>query len=319
MTREDKSMGKYPINKEFYPYARFTPPIRNPRMAATMGEKMRPPGWLWRDKDISVQREIVRGHGDGPVEVLVISPKGQENVTACLLYYHGGGFFFGGAPYHYKLARTYALQTPCKVLFVQYRLAPKHPFPTPAEDSYAALLWARENHAALGIDPDRIAAGGDSAGGALAAAVCQMVRDRLGLRLRFQLLVYPFTDRRLTSYSNRRFTDTPMWNSKLSQMMVAGYIPDPERDDIAYASPMEASRFDGLPPAYIETAEFDCLHDDGIAYGEALSQAGIAVELFETKGTVHGFDIAENAPTTRAAVERRVEYMRQGFQLAVDH
>lgn len=306
-------MGKYPINKEFYPYARFSPPIRNPRMAAALGEKMRPPRWLWQDESIDLCRETIPGYGDDPIEVLAISPRGLEGVKNCLLYYHGGGFFFGGAPYHYRLAKTYALQTPCKVIFVQYRLAPKHPFPIPTEDSYAALLWARENHGVLGIDPNCIAAGGDSAGGSLAAAVCQMARDRLGLKLRFQLLIYPFTDRRLGSDSNRRFTDTPMWNSQLSRMMVAGYIPDPNRPDIAYASPIEAASFVGLPPAYIETAEFDCLHDDGIAYGEKLRQAEVAVELWETKGTVHGFDIAENAPTTQAAVARRVAFMRRAF------
>lgn len=306
-------MAQYPINKEFYPYTKFTPPIRNARVAGTLGEKMGPPRWLWRDEDLSVRRETIKGYRDEPIEVLVISPRDQEDVTACLLFYHGGGFVFGGAPYHYKLAKTYALNTPCKVLFVQYRLAPKNPFPTPPEDCYAALLWARENHGLLGIDPTRIAVGGDSAGGALAAAVSQMARDRLGLKLLFQLMVYPFTDRSMSSESNRRFTDTPMWNSNLSRRISVGYITDPNREDIAYASPIEARSFADLPPAYIETAEFDALHDDGIAYARKLREASVAVELNETKGTMHGFDIAENAPTTRAAVERRVRYMRERF------
>ncbi len=306
-------MPKYPISKEFYPYARFSPPIRNPRMAAAMGEKMRPPRWIWQDREIDVSRQTIPGCGGDPVEVLFFSPKMQEQDLPCLLYCHGGGFFFGGAPYHYRLAKTYALQTPCKVAFIQYRLAPKHPFPIPAEDCYAALLWVRGNARMLGINPNNIAVGGDSAGGNLAAAVCQMARDRLEPVPRFQLLIYPFTDCRLNSDSNRRFTDTPMWNAHLSKMMVAGYLPDRNCPNIAYASPLEATDFSGLPPAYIETAEFDCLHDDGTAYGQALEQAGVAVELWETTGTVHGFDIAENAPTTRLAVTRRIAYMRKSF------
>lgn len=96
----------------------------------------------------------------------------------CLVYYHGGGFFFEGAGYHYCNAKAYALNAPCKVVFVQYRLAPKHPFPIPAEDSFEALKWADSNAENLGIDRSKIAVGGDSAGGCLAAAVTQMVRDR---------------------------------------------------------------------------------------------------------------------------------------------
>lgn len=307
-------MGQYPIKEEFRPYIRFTPPIENPRMVAAMGEKMRPPGWLWRDGEIDVRREVIPGCGGDPIEVLCICPKSNVVVKECLLYHHGGGFFFGGAPYHYRLAKAYALQIPCKVIFVQYRLAPKHPFPIPVEDSYCALLWAHERHRELGIDPQRLAVGGDSAGGGLAAAVCQMSRDRRGPDIWFQLLVYPFTDRRLDSESNRRFTDTPVWNSKLSRIMVDAYLPNPDRPDIAYASPLEAGCFAGLPPAYIETAEFDCLHDDGAAYALALSQAGIPVELCQTRGTMHGFDLAEKAPTTRQAVARRVAYMRRAWE-----
>ncbi|MBE5876186.1 MAG: alpha/beta hydrolase [Lachnospiraceae bacterium] len=202
---------------------------------------------------------------------------------------------------------------PDKKGVVQYRLAPKHPFPIPAEDCYESLKWAYENSELLGINRERIALGGDSAGGCLVAAVTQMARDRsLGVNIRFQVLIYPFVDQSMTSESNRRFTDTPVWNSTLSKHMKRGYVQDANIENYVYASPIEGS-CENLPQAYIETAEFDCLHDDGIHYAEKLRNQGIAVEMNETKGTMHGFDIAQKAPTTKAAVTARIDYMRRKF------
>ncbi|MGM9681872.1 MAG: competence protein CoiA family protein [Eubacteriales bacterium] len=217
----------------------------------------------------------------------------MKEPAPCLVYYHGGGFIFGGAGYHYKLAKQYAMDLPCKVVFVQYRFAPKNPHPTPSEDCYAALRWTFENAEQLNVDKTKIAVGGDSAGGALAAAVCQMARDRGTDKPLFQLLFYPVTDCRMQTESCKEYTYTPMWNAKLSVTMWRGYIQDENAPDIAYASPMEAKSFDDLPGAYVETAEFDRLHDEGMAYAQALRGAGVAVELYETKGTMHGFDIVE--------------------------
>lgn len=304
---------KYPINKEFSPYSRMTPPIQNAKMAGWMGSKMKPPRWVQKNRDceVSIKKENIKSYDGAEISVVVIDPYGLEEVSPCLVYYHGGGFFFEGAGYHYKLAKQYALECECRVIFVQYRLAPKNPHPTPAEDCYAALRWTFENAGKLNVDKTRIAVGGDSAGGALAAAVCQMARDRGTDMPIFQLLVYPVTDRRMNYDSCRKFTDTPMWNAKLSVKMWQGYVQNESASDIAYASPMEADNFDGLPSAYVETAEFDCLHDEGIAYAHALKNAGVDVMLNETCGTMHGFDIVEKAPTTRAAVKARIEFMRK--------
>lgn len=303
-------MGNYPINPEFGIYTRFTPPFRSARMAGFMGSMMKPPGWLWKDPQIFVQRKTIAGFNGGTFEVFIIEPQNVE-ARNCLVYYHGGGFMLEGADYHYQNAKRYALEIPCKVIFVQYRLAPKYPFPILTEDCYEALKWTLEQADTLGIG--KIAVGGDSAGGCLAAAVSMMARDRLAYKPAFQLLVYPFTDCSMGSESNRRFTDTPMWNSRLSKLMLAGYLPDPNTAAIAYASPIEADDFSNLPDAYIETAEFDCLHDDGIHYAEKLRLAGISVKVNETRGTMHGFDIAQHAATTREAVAARIEYMQCHF------
>ncbi|MBQ9993780.1 MAG: alpha/beta hydrolase [Clostridia bacterium] len=304
---------KYPINKEFSPYSHFAPPIQNSKIAGWMGSLMKAPRWIWRDHEFMAKRHLIKSYDNADVEILLFTPYGIEEPAPCLVYYHGGGFFFGGAGYHYKLAKQYALNTPCKVAFVQYRLAPKHPHPTPAEDSYAALKWVFENADTLGIDKSKIAVGGDSAGGALAAAVCQMARDRKTDAPCFQLLIYPVTDRRMQTESCRKYIDTPMWNSKLSVKMWQGYIQSEDVPDIAYASPMEAASFGDLPRAYIETAEFDCLHDEAVSYAEALRSAGVSVERNETKGTMHGFDIVEKAPMVKKAIAERIRYMQMQF------
>ena len=307
---------KYPINKEFSPYSRMTPPIQNAKMAGWMGSKMKPPRWVQknRDHEVSIKKENIKSYDGAEISVVVIDPYGLEEVSPCLVYYHGGGFFFEGAGYHYKLAKQYALECECRVIFVQYRLAPKNPHPTPAEDCYAALRWTFENSGKLNVDKTRIAVGGDSAGGALAAAVCQMARDRGTDMPLFQLLVYPVTDRRMNYDSCRKYTDTPMWNAKLSVKMWQGYVQDENAPDIAYASPMEAQSFEKLPSAYVETAEFDCLHDEGIAYAEALRKADVSVELNETRGTMHGFDIMQKAETTKAALAARIAFMKKVFK-----
>lgn len=302
----------YPIKREFLPYLHFTPPIRSASGAGRLGSRMRPPTWLWKDRALCVRCLTFPGGADAPLEALLLEPRGVET-TRCLVYYHGGGFFFEAAGYHYLNAKSYALRAPCKLLLPRYRLAPQYPYPWPTEDCYRAFLWAWEQAEELDICRDTLAIGGDSVGGCLAAAVTQMLRDRdAQARACFQLLIYPFLDRRLDSASSREFTDAPMWNTRLSRVMLEGYLPTLPTTHLAYASPMEGC-CDGLPPTYIETAEFDSLRDDGLHYAQKLRSAGIAVRCNQTRGTMHGFDIAQRAPTTQAAIAARIVYMQTHF------
>ena len=304
-------MKKYAISREFFPWNLFAPPISE-RFLALAVPHMKPPGFLWRDSKLDVTtHEITMADGE-KILCFLISPKNISKKAPCLIYLHGGGFVLEAAGYHYANAIRYAKEVGCKVFFPLYRLAPKHPFPVFFEDCYASFCWACDQAGELGIDTDHIGIGGDSAGSTLAVGVCLMARERNHpVKFRFQMLPYPFLDARNNSDSCRRFTDTPMWNSSLSHRIGPMTKVDRANPNYVWYSPVEAENFADMPPAYIETAEFDCLHDDGILYAGLLRKAGVAVTLNETKGTMHGFDIAQKALTTKAALQQRIDFMKR--------
>ena len=308
-------MAKYPISREFFPFNLFTPPMS--RAFVQLAQKgMKTPRCLFQDAELDVQSLRIPGFEGAMIEAFVISPRDLPSPAPCLVNFHGGGFVFEGYSSHYKMAMAYAKLARCKVVYVRYRLAPAHPFPVPQEDCYAALCWVHAHAQELGIDPKRIGVGGDSAGGTLTVTSCLMARDRgAAVRPLFQLLVYPWLDGRDCSDSYRRFTDTPMWNSTLSKKVGPIINPEPARTPLAYRSPVQADSLADMPPAYIEVAEFDCLHDDGVLYAELLRKAGVAAELTETKGTMHGFDTVFNAPTSQKMIAARAAYMKRMFDI----
>ena len=249
-----------------------------------------------------------------PVRLAIYRPGEIKGNAPCLVYFHGGGFCIGDAGYIHRYAARYAKEAECVVAFVHYRTADGSPFPIPFQDCYAALRWVWEHSEELAVDRERIAVGGDSAGGALAAACTLRARDEGEIRLCFQLLVYPVTDSRMETPSMKKFTDSPMWNARLNQKMWALYLRDGDHGIPRYAAPMLAGSFKGLPPAYVEVEEFDCLHDEGIAYAWALSVAGVPVQLEDVKGTFHGFDFFQKKNAVRAAVQKRIAALRQGLR-----
>ncbi len=304
---------KYSINKEFFPLYYFSAPAVHPKIAGFLGSLLRPPRIIFKDKEIDVSAEIVDGYDGGKIKVYVMSPKEKTPNMPCMVYYHGGGFVYGASSNHYYLCKEYALKANCKIIFVDYRLAPKYQFPIPTEDCFAAYLWTLNNAEKLGIDKKRISIGGDSAGGCLTAAVALMARDREFPKPLFQLLIYPVTDRRMITQSMKSFVDTPMWNGKLSVKMWEGYLGSGEHEHIEYASPVEAPSLENLPDTYMETAEFDCLRDEGVVYGKMLQDAGIPVTFYQTKGTMHAFDGKRSAPTTEKAIQERIKYINSKF------
>lgn len=304
-------MKKYNIHPDFALISHFKPPVHP--AVIPIGNAFLSLPMIRSDREVVITKGKVESYDGVSVPYLFFEPVGLKRPSPYLVYYHGGGFAFKAAPYHYQLARIYAKEAGCKVLFVDYRLAPKHPFPTPVEDCFAAYRWVLEQAEYLGLDKEHVALGGDSAGGNLAAACCLMARDR-GLPLPcFQMLIYPAVDRRMETKSMKLFEDTPMWNAQKNRAMWPLYLPDPEAAPVEYASPMEAASLAGLPKAYIETAEFDCLRDEGINYANALRSAGCPVELNQTHGTVHGFDTLLGSSIVKACISRRVEALKNAF------
>jgi len=314
---------KYPISKEFFPYTHFGAPM-NPFFLklAAIGMK-KTPGFVYKDPALHVESRMIPGYQGGMIEILILTPENLPAHAPCLVDIHGGGFVLEGGPSHYRMAMAYAKQACCKVIYVRYRLAPEHPFPVPQEDCYSALCWVHDHADELGIDANRIGVAGDSAGGTLTAAACLMARDRgHAVKPLFQLLIYPFLDGRNGregwpgSESFNRFTDTPMWNSTLSRKVGPLTNPTPDKTPLAYRSPVEADSLADLPPAYVEVAEFDCLHDDGVLYAELLQHNDIPVQLHEVKSAMHGFDTKTSAPTSQRMIAQRAAYMKKQFNRA---
>lgn len=306
-------MSKYNIHSDFKKFEKTTAPLSPwllPLINAlsTLGVTVLKPV-----EGLLISKREIPGYQNRTIELTLYEPKDIEKNAPCLIYFHGGAFVLKPAPHHIGLVAEYALKTPCKVVFVDYRLAPKYAFPVGVEDCYAAFDWVCRHVDDLGIDKNKIAIGGDSAGGALAAAVSLMARDRKSPRICFQMLIYPVTDARQSTDSIKKYTDTPMWNSRLTKKMWKLYFKDGVQDNREYASPMEAASFENLPDAYVEVSEFDCLRDEGIAYAEALQKSGVNVELNKTIGTVHGFEIAEKSEIVHQSVARRIEALKKAF------
>ncbi len=267
-----------------------------------------------------VTRHDLTGHEGGSFRTWLIEPEDACEPLPCIIYFHGGGFMMPIQPYMFGLARRWAAELGCKALVVQYRLAPFHPFPTAAEDAHASFRWLIEHADELGIDAGRIAVAGDSAGGNLAIATCLMARDRGGTLPCFQLLLYPTTDRRLETESCRAFQDTPVWSTPLSKIMWEHYLGTSDEatiqsmEGLAYASPLEAASLEGLPDAYVEVCEFDCLRDEGLAYAETLERTGAQVEVHQIDGAPHGADLAgPSGPIMREVAKWRLDALARAL------
>jgi acetyl esterase/lipase len=261
-----------------------------------------------------VTRTTIKSSDNYSVPIFIIRPEKLRSPAPALVYYHGGAFVMKPAPQHFENALRYAREADCLVIFVEYRLAPKYPFPAGFNDCHAALRWAISSAAELGIDKERLVVGGDSAGGALAAGVAQRAWQEDGISLRGQLLIYPCVDLACTRPSITAFTNVPPFKNVSAVSIAEAYLGRPLSAGMPrYASPIygDLSR---LAPAYVETAEFDLLHDQGNAYAHALQVKGVEVELNEINGGVHGFDLlAANSSVSQDAMHRRIRFLRRVF------
>jgi len=259
-------------------------------------------------KGIREKRFVFRGYQHQKVKLSVYELKEQTGKAPGLLYIHGGGFQIQGTPVHERLVANIIKETKQKTVYVDYRLAPKYPFPTALEDCYHALLWMIEHADFLNIDVNDISVAGDSAGGNLATAVALLARDRKGPHIKRQMLLYPVIDMEQKTKSMLDFYDAPMWNSQLNKNMWEVYLKNGDFGMLQYASPSFAN-VKGLPDTYIETAEYDCLRDEGRNYAKKLKAEGIRVIEHHTKHTVHGYDAVFYSMLVRNLTQERIKFL----------
>ena len=245
---------------------------------------------------------------------LYVPPVPAADPSPLLVYYHGGGWVIGDLDTHDDPCRFLAAHSGARVLSVDYRLAPEHPFPAAAEDALAAFRWAVAAAARLGVDPERIAVGGDSAGANLAAATCLTARESGSPPPAMQLLIYPVTETAGTAASRRTFAEGFLLTRADMDWFEERYLPPGTDRDDPRVDLINAPDHSGLPPAYIATAGFDPLRDEGLAYAERLRAAGTPVAARLHPGLVHSYaNLTAISPTARAAMLEAAGALRLGL------
>ncbi len=247
-----------------------------------------------------------------PLPARFYSDQREPGAQAVLVYFHGGGFTIGSPATHDVLCRHLARLAHCAVISVDYRLAPEHRFPTAVDDAWGALCQVHTQAGALGLDASRIAVGGDSAGGTLAAVCALMARDA-GLPLALQLLFYPGTTAHQDTPSHQRFGQGFMLDTPTISWFFSQYIDPEQRSDWRFA-PLLAQDHAGVAPAWIGLAECDPLVDEGVQYADVLRMAGVPVDLDIYRGVVHGFvNMGRTIPQASQAHQDAARALRQAF------
>ncbi|MDM0011036.1 alpha/beta hydrolase [Variovorax sp. J22P168] len=236
-------------------------------------------------------RELQAQGAGGPIPLRLYRPLGSsaDTLLPVLVYYHGGGWTIGDLDTHDTLCRALSNGAGCAVVAVDYRMGPEHRFPAAVNDVLAATRWVRREAASLGVDASRLAVGGDSAGGNLAAVVAIAARDAGDLPIAFQLLIYPATDMRCVHPSHTSNGQGYVLTSDSIKYFHDNYIDDPKHDADWRASPLLHTDLANLPPALVLTAGYDPLRDEGLAYAEALTAAGNRASYVCFERQIHGF------------------------------
>jgi acetyl esterase/lipase len=305
--------AKYPIEKEYLAVPEFKMRPNRLLMMAVSTIMALPRLFFRWDKRVKAVTHRIRPNKGVGLKVIKIQPKKLNKDSPALVYYHGGAFFLTYMVLHMQRAQDYAIKAGIRVFLVDYRLSTRHPFPAAIDDCYNALKWVYDNASMLGVRTDQISVGGDSAGGALAASVAQMARDRNSVPIKAQHLIYPVIDSDCKTKSATEFVDTPIFTAAGNRIMWDIYLRASNykrgKHRPRYASPIHCDNFKNLPTAYIESAEYDPLRDEAKDYAEALKAAGVKVHFLETKGTIHGYDYFKNSPTTKKYYAERLRHI----------
>ncbi|BDM74271.1 esterase (plasmid) [Streptomyces nigrescens] len=284
-----------------FPDVNLIDPVTERKNFADLAAKLPPPDTA----GMEIEDRTVPAEPDVPVRIYR-----PHQAQGALVWLHGGGYVYGDLNTEHPWATRIAEESGATVISVGYRLAPEHRFPAALDDAYAVLIWTAEHAAELGIDPERIAVGGHSAGGGLAAALALRARDRQGPPIRFQLLNQPELDDRQESWSARHFTETPWMNRAKVTASWRHYLGS--QSATPYAAPARAADLSGLPPTYMATAELCPNRDEDIAYALRLLQAGVSVELHQWPGTFHGSQAILSAEISQRQIAELAAALRRG-------
>jgi acetyl esterase len=285
-----------------FPPAELTDPVTERKHLAELAATAPAPD----TSDMEVEDRAVPADPEVPVRIYR-----PHRAQGAIVWLHGGGFVMGDLDTEHPWAARVADGSGAVVVSVGYRRAPEHRFPAALEDAYAVLTWTAGHAAELGTDPERIAVGGHSAGAGLAAAVALWARDQQGPPIRFQLLNQPCLDDRQQTWSARSFTETP-WMTRDKLAAIWGHYLG-SAPGSPYAAPARAADLSGLPPAYVTTAEFDPLRDEGIDYAMRLLQAGVPVELHQWPGTFHGSQAILSAEVSQRQIAELAAALRRAL------
>lgn len=269
---------------------------------------------------ISVSERFIPGPAGAPeVRVLVYQPTSVQGPLPVLLWLHGGGYIMGSADAEDLLVKSIVSAIGCAAISVDYRLAPETPYPGPVEDCYAALKWLSTHADELAIDPKRIAVGGSSAGGGLAAALALLTRDRGEFSLAFQLLITPMLDDRTCTLENPHpYTGEFIWTPETNRFGWTSLLgQEPGGPDISpYAAAARAEHLEGLPAAFINVGSIDLFLEEDLEYARRLMRAGVSTELHVYPGAYHGFRMVPTAQVTQAAERDQLAALKRAFDLS---
>ena len=299
------AQNKYPTHEDFRSACRITAPLGRGVLGIGNAFLTAMPKGMCSDSDLSINKIKITSTSDGKkFGAWVITPKGADAPHPAILFLHGGGFVFKGAPYHYGLAKEYARRTGSVVVMVDYRTAHNNAYGTSLRDSIDAWQWLTTEASHLGIDMSRTAIVGDSAGGFLAIKTV-LASDIRPSKL---MLIYPVVDSSMRTKSMAEYSDTPVWNSELNSKMWEYYLQGERETSLLDLAENELQK---IPATYIETAEFDCLRDEGNEFAKRLQNAGVATTHSQTKGTMHGFDMAQRSEITKRQIAERCKWLEE--------
>ena len=263
----------------------------------------------YKGKDVKKKQIKIQMRDHQSIKVDIFYPKYKATLSKALLYFPGGGFMMCATHIHKKNLCHIVKRTKSIGIMVHYRLAPKYPFPTAFYDAIDVYKYVYENAKTLGIDQNLIGLGGDSAGGNLACGLALYNQDYIHYPLKSLLLVYPGLAKGISTPSRMNYTDAPMFNASMFPLIEKVYFKNGIDDLEPYAFPLLHQNIHSIGSVYIETAEFDCLVDEGKAFHELLLKSNISSILHETKGTVHGYDVVQRSKITQESIQKRCDFL----------